>query len=326
MEEGGDQHTSPVHGGKPKAGKFSGGWSFYTGHFPPGAITMFNRAICGGLLLMAAFACRDHRSSVPASTESATAPASAPSPNVVTYIARDYGFEGPAQIPAGVTMFRLDNQGKELHHLVIVRLDEGRTYDSLLAALRKPGPPPPWMHFVGGPNAADPGTTSNATHRLAMGHYAIVCVIPSADGVPHMAKGMTAPLEVVAPSGPPARDLAADVTIKLTDYAFELSKPLEAGSQLVQVDNAGPQPHEVVVLRLAPGKTVKDIERWEKGGEKGAPPVSAIGGIAPMEAKGSGLFTLDLTPGEYALVCFVPDGKDGKAHLMHGMVKPITVS
>jgi hypothetical protein len=286
---------------------------------------MINRAFSGGLMLLAALACRNQRSSA-GNTESASAPPPAPSANVVTYIARDYGFEGPAQIPAGVTMFRLDNQGKEIHHLVIVRLDEGRTYDSLLAALRKPGPPPSWMHLAGGPNAADPGTTSNATHRLAEGHYAIVCFIPSADAVPHMAKGMTAPLEVVAATGPSARDLPADVTIKLTDYAFDLSKPLAAGSQVIQVENVGHQAHELVLARLLPGKTIQDIERWEKGGEKGLPPVSAIGGIAPMDVKEVGQFTVELTPGDYALICFVPDSKDGKAHLMHGMVKSITVS
>ena len=87
-------------------------------------------------------------------------------------------------------------RGKELHHLVIVRLDEGRTYDSLLAALRKPGPPPAWMYLAGGPNAAAPNAGTNATMKLIEGHYAVLCFIPSADGVPHMAKGMIAPLEV----------------------------------------------------------------------------------------------------------------------------------
>ena len=32
-----------------------------------------------------------------------------------------------------------------------------------------------------------------------------------------------------------------------------------------------------------------------------------------------------LTPGDYALICFVPDTKDGKAHLIHGMVKTVKV-
>jgi hypothetical protein len=35
---------------------------------------------------------------------------------------------------------------------------------------------------------------------------------------------------------------------------------------------------------------------------------------------------LDLTPGNYALLCFIPDAKDGKPHIMHGMMKDFTVS
>lgn len=288
---------------------------------------MSTRARRAALALLAIVGCRDNRSAAPAvSTDTATAtPAGAPAANVVTFIARDYGFEGPAQIPAGATFFRLDNQGKELHHLVIVRLDQGRTYDSLLAALRKPGPPPAWMYLAGGPNATNPGATSNATERLTEGHYAVICFIPSADGVPHMAKGMIAPLEVTPAVEPAARDVPADVTIKLTDYAFELSTPLTPGNHVIRVENVGPQPHELALARLAPGKTIKDIEMWEKGGEKGLPPVSAMGGVAPMMANESGQFVVELTPGDYALICFLPDGKDGKAHLMHGMVKQIKV-
>ena len=34
---------------------------------------------------------------------------------------------------------------------------------------------------------------------------------------------------------------------------------------------------------------------------------------------------VDLTPGEYALLCFVPDAGDGKPHVAHGMVRQVTV-
>jgi hypothetical protein len=275
------------------------------------------------LALLAILACRENPA--PPAKSSTEAPAAGPSANVVTYIARDYGFEGPAQIPAGPTLFRLDNQGKELHHLVIVRLEQGRTYDSLLAAFKKPGPPPQWMHLVGGPNATNPSANSNATENLSEGHYALICFIPSADGVPHLAKGMTAPLEVVTATGPVAHEVAADVTITLTDYDFQLSGPLTPGSHVIRVENKGPQPHELVLTKMAQGKSLKDIEAWEKGGEKGLPPVSALGGISPMMANESGQFTVDLAPGDYALICFVPDMKDGKAHLRHGMVKSIKV-
>lgn len=35
---------------------------------------------------------------------------------------------------------------------------------------------------------------------------------------------------------------------------------------------------------------------------------------------------LSLTPGQYAMVCFLPDVKDGKPHHAHGMIKAFTVS
>jgi hypothetical protein len=37
-------------------------------------------------------------------------------------------------------------------------------------------------------------------------------------------------------------------------------------------------------------------------------------------------FTADFVPGKYALICFLPDAKDGKPHFMHGMVQEVTVN
>jgi len=36
-------------------------------------------------------------------------------------------------------------------------------------------------------------------------------------------------------------------------------------------------------------------------------------------------FPVDLTPGTYALLCFAPDAKDGKAHTEHGMITQFEV-
>jgi hypothetical protein len=35
--------------------------------------------------------------------------------------------------------------------------------------------------------------------------------------------------------------------------------------------------------------------------------------------------TADFTPGEYALICFLPDAKDGKPHFAHGMIQQIHI-
>jgi uncharacterized cupredoxin-like copper-binding protein len=268
------------------------------------------------------------REATPKPETAAEAPAPSPAAgsavNVVRYVATDNRFDGPAEVPAGPTEFRLTNQGKDPHHLILVRLEEGRTFDSLLAALKNPGMPPRWVHLVGGPNAVSPGLESNARLELAPGAYAILCMIPGPDGVPHVAKGMINPL-TVTPGDRRADPRSPDVVMTVVDYAFQLSTPLTAGTRVIRVENRAQQPHEVGVAQLSSGKKVEDLIAWELGGRKGEPPGHYIGGMAPLGPGDSGEFTLELGPGTYGLFCFVPDAKDGKPHLAHGMLQTLTV-
>jgi plastocyanin len=252
-------------------------------------------------------------------------------PAVVTITATDYTFGGPDTIPAGLTTFRLINQGKELHHASLVRLGAGKTVAAfqtgLQAAMQSHAPPPPWMAFVGGPNAVTLGDTGVATQVLEPGSYVFVCWIPTLEGVPHVLKGMIRPLVVTAAAAPPAAEPAADLTIKLTDYDFQLSQPLTAGKHVVRVENTGAQAHEVVIAALSSGKTLRDFIAWEQGGEKGPLPTGRwLGGVTTLDVGGHGEFTTTFAPGNYLLLCFWPDAKDGKPHLMHGMGKQVTVS
>ena len=180
---------------------------------------------------------------------------------------------------------------------------------------------------MGGPNGIAPGQEAHATSVLAPGQYVYICFIPSPDGVMHAAKGMIRPFTVTAAESAPAvQQPTPDVTFTLTDYDFQASQPLKAGRQTIMVENAGPQPHEVVLLKLAPGKKVEDFATWAETGMKGPPPAEALGGVTFLDKGARGSFTADLTAGEYGLMCFVPDAKDGKPHLAHGMMKTIKVS
>lgn len=55
-------------------------------------------------------------------------------------------------------------------------------------------------------------------------------------------------------------------------------------------------------------------------------PGAPIGGTTSMARGEENLITLDFTPSEYALLCFVADAKDGKPHFVHGMVQQITIA
>jgi uncharacterized cupredoxin-like copper-binding protein len=282
-----------------------------------------------GVVLTAAGALAGCKSDRPSHQADASAPSvESPknTPNTVNVAAKDFGFDAPAQIPAGATRFEMANHGKEFHQAQLIRLEDGKTLQDLAKAMRTPGPTPSWVKFVGGPNGIGPGQTANATATLTPGQYAYLCLIPSTDGVMHLAKGMVLPFEVMAASSAVAAESpAADVTIKLVDYDFQSSQPLTPGRHTIRVENAGPQAHEIVMLKLAPGKKVEDFGRWAETGMKGPPPAEPLGGVAALDKGDHGSFDVDLTPGEYGFICFVPDSKDGKPHLFHGMMKQIKV-
>ena len=245
-------------------------------------------------------------------------------PNLIRMQAHDFAYTLPETVPAGLTTFEMTNDGKELHHAVFFRLEEGKRLADLLEAM-KGGTEPRWAVPVGGPQGPAPGRVASATINLRPGRYAVLCVIPSGDGVPHVMKGMAKEFMATGKGVEKAELPKADVHVRLVDYGFELDRPLRAGKQLVQVSVAPGQPHEIVLIKLMPGKTWQDFAHW---GEKpsGPPPGDFIGGIAPMVGEHDAQFTLDLTPGEYAFLCFVPDGKDHKPHFLHGMAKQFKVA
>jgi uncharacterized cupredoxin-like copper-binding protein len=249
--------------------------------------------------------------------------------NVVTVTATDYAFQAPDTIPAGRTTFHLVNKGPDFHHIWLIKLEQGKTLKDLVEATRTPGPLPKWAVEVGGPNTPVPGGETSATLDLEPGSYVMACVIPAMkDGQPHFMKGMVKELAVTARRGVEQAGKtdapAADVVMTLDDYDFRLSAPITAATKSIRMRNVAAQTHEAVIVKLDPGTTVQQfLAAMEK--PQGPPPGALVGGITGI-AKGR---TVDLatsfTAGDYALVCFVPDARDGKPHLAHGMVKQFSV-
>jgi uncharacterized cupredoxin-like copper-binding protein len=259
-----------------------------------------------------------------AAVKTATALVPVVKAHVVRVTGADFTFDAPDVIPAGLTEFRFLNKGPALHHMQLLKLAGGKTVDDLRAALANPVPPPAWVKQMGGPNAAAPGLESNATLMLEPGNYALICNV-DIGGPPHFMKGMVRALRVASAEGPAATKPETDVTTTLLDYAFKLSSPIRAGTRIIGVYNGAQQPHEIELVQLAPGATLEDFMKWIEKME-GPPPGKALGGVAGLEPGMSGYFSANFAPGNYALICFVPDVKDGKPHFIHGMVQQITVN
>jgi uncharacterized cupredoxin-like copper-binding protein len=249
------------------------------------------------------------------------APAKAP---VVRVSGMDFSFDAPDVIPAGLTEFRFTNKGPSLHHMQILKVEGGKTVDDLRAALANPGPPPAWVKEVGGPNAPAPGLESNTTVMLEPGNYALICFV-DIGGPPHFMKGMVRALRVVPSTDASTPTPNVDVTATLFDYGFKLSSPIQAGTRTIRVLNGGAQHHEIELVQLLPGGSAADFLKW-MGKMEGPPPGKPLGGVAALDVGASQYFTADFAPGNYALICFLPDAKDGKPHFAHGMIQQITVN
>lgn len=253
--------------------------------------------------------------------------AAAPEIQEVSYTATEYSFEGPAEIEAGLTRIRLDNEGQELHHAQLIRLGEGMTMDDLGAAMQE-GRVPESISWQGGASVAVPGGGVSAVVDLEPGSYVLLCVIPDSEGTPHAQHGMVMPVQVTEDGAQQAEPPEADLTMTLRDFEFELSESVSAGEQTIHVVNEGPQPHEVAVVQLAPDASVEDfMAAIQPGSEsEGPPPGMPVGGLQVIDPGAEGYFTTTFESGSrYALICFHPDQETGQPHAALGMVQTFTV-
>lgn len=117
------------------------------------------------------------------------------------------------------------------------------------------------------------------------------------------------------------------VTITASDYAFAAPDEIPAGVTEFKLVDTGKEVHHATLIRLKDGKTHADLVAVMKAMKPGSHPpawVELAGGPNAIAPGGESNATVMLEPGNYALVCFVPDAKM-VPHFMLGMTKGITV-
>jgi uncharacterized cupredoxin-like copper-binding protein len=78
----------------------------------------------------------------------------------------------------------------------------------------------------------------------------------------------------------------------------------------------------VVLVKLQEGV---DVMHFLQGLQAGPLLGDFMGGISPIEPGAHGFFTQTFTPGNYALLCFLPDNASHALHFTKGMVVQFTV-
>jgi plastocyanin len=254
--------------------------------------------------------------------------ASAATVNELRVEAKDFAFEAPAETQAGVTRIVVNNTGQEEHQAQVAKLAEGKTFADLTAAQQQPDPAAALsvLTLAGGPTGVVPGATIATTSNLEPGTYAFLCFVESADGVPHLAKGMVGQLQVTGTAVDTPLP-AGDAELTLQDFAYVGLSDMTAGQHTVAVTNEGPQPHEATLVKLNEGTTVEQVVQAFTSTEapSGPPPWTSAGGIAGLAAGSTATMDIEVEAGDYAFICFVPDPASGKPHAALGMVGGLTV-
>jgi hypothetical protein len=104
-------------------------------------------------------------------------------------------------LEAGTNRFLLQNTGEELHHTLIVPINEGATFDEVKAYMTSDesdtGPPPADFEQLQATTVLDAGREQIDELELEPGRYALVCFLTNrAGGPPHAALGMVSELTI----------------------------------------------------------------------------------------------------------------------------------
>ncbi len=234
------------------------------------------------------------------------------------------GIEVPAEVPAGPTRINLVNAtgamspegGPVLPD--VGRLADGATLEELMAVLPSAmqNPMPMLELFKSYGTAIAP--TARLIWDLQPGHH-VATVLAEAP--------MVQPFIVTDAAAEGA--VVADVSVMLQDFAFVMPDSIAAGPQLWEITNAGTQWHELVVITKPAEMTVEEVLAAlpAEGPPVGPMPFEINWGYVVLAEGTRAWAEVDLAPGVYTVICFLPDLQGDMApHATHGMVRTLTVN
>lgn len=120
--------------------------------------------------------------------ESST-PAEAPQADLTVNML-EFAFTIPDEVQAGEQVWEVQNVGEQLHHLVLMKIQEGKTMEDIMAFMQNEEGEPP-ADEAGYVNVLSPNQHNFVTFDLEPGSYVALCFITDAEtGQPHVALGM----------------------------------------------------------------------------------------------------------------------------------------
>jgi len=237
----------------------------------------------------------------------------------------DDGYSSADQVPAGRVAITLHNDGHVQRNAQFLRVNDGVSLAQLAATFQNDQRAAmSLVSFAGGPGTVPPGGTQLVVQDLAEGQYVMVTLLLGEDGFQYVPSGMFKPFRVLAAGAPPtSAPLPGDEVLLLQDFGFGIPR-MTAGSHTLRLDNVGKVPHEILVKRMEPQKTLADALAFVLT-PVGTPPYADAGGALVFPGSQSVSMTLDLAPGQYVAICYFRDSVTRKTHAELGMIRDFTV-
>lgn len=224
-------------------------------------------------------------------------------------------------IPTGYVEFHFVNAGTVSHEAQLFRITQpGFTEAQLVQALMGPphtgaGPAP--FVAAGGAASIVPGRSQDVIHWVRPGHYVIVCFDTGPNGnTPHVFLGMHLSFWVDDDASAPADvDDATDDGVPVSSGViilknFQIIVPSvmhEAGAMTLRVVNLGPDTHQMALVKVPMNITRQDVINALHANGPPSFPTTDMGGIDAIAPHTPSWVELNLQPGKYVALCFVPD-------------------
>lgn len=258
----------------------------------------------------------------PTNTRSAT-----PALPAVVIAVSDQGITAPIEMSAGIVSVTFQNntstpasEGQCGGAVILIQLAEGKTVADFMTMFAAGGVDPAVATALGG-GCANAGQSSHAIYNLEPGAY---LAFASVGAEPQIAEFTVQAGDNLA--APPQ----AEVTAQLVDFSFVLPDEIKAGPRLWAISNAGTQWHHMSIVRLNEGATIEQVLAivMAETEPAGPPPAQEMALWEVMSPGVTAWTTIDLPPGEYYVLCFLPDltGNPPMAHVGKGMVRLLKVT
>ncbi len=249
----------------------------------------------------------------------------------------EYSFEispdPSAGLKPGWTLVKFHNIGGEAHQAMFARIKDGVDMSELAAAGAGDSSGAGAIEFVdmiGGVSYIAPNRDTTAMVKLTDGLVMAMCYVPDANGVAHALSGMSTALTVSAPAGgaesPERSDQNVLGTIEMASDGYQIPDDLETG--WYHVTNTDSVLHEMSLMRL--GEAIGDNRTKalvEDLAVNKTPDVEldAVGGMGAISPGFDGYLYLDLAPGDYLAVDFMPDPGVPRPHMVDGYYTKFSV-